>query len=67
VTVDTDVVLRISLFDALGREVREILPQSLISRGVHSFQVSGSGLIPGSYVAAVKTAKGVLTTQLLAR
>jgi hypothetical protein len=66
-TVDAEVSLRISLCDALGREVREIVPQGLVSRGVHSFQVSGKGLSPGSYFAVVRSSQSVLTTRLLLR
>ena len=55
--------VRLSVFDALGREVA-VLADGTLAAGAHAFSVDAAALAPGLYVLRATTASGAATQRL---
>jgi len=65
-SLDEPTMLRISLIDLLGQEVR-LLEEGLRAQGQHSLRYTTSGLVPGIYLLRTESPLQVHLERLLVR
>ncbi|MDG1754340.1 MAG: choice-of-anchor B family protein [Rhodothermales bacterium] len=57
--------VRVTVSDALGREVAELINASALASGMHTLQFNGAGLPSGTYVVRMEALGQLLTQQIV--